>query len=454
MITVAYLNRTNDKVHEEKIVKTFGKCISYDSVNSLLTTKHQISVIAISCSDTSHLLNYIKEIRQSDKFYLTPIILENENDANLLFADGYFSNLDAAFQNYSKIDKLIQHVKDRKVDRWKSKLLSYLFTRPNLSITPIADWKSRLYYTYPLLDLFCAKIENYFYWLDDLFSDGFLNIESMVDQVFCCPFCLSAHMKFTDHCPNCNSINIKKESFLHCFTCGLVAPQSEFLKNDRFVCPRCNSKLKHIGDDYDRPLESGVCNDCNFYYTDTVLVTTCMICEKIYAADSLIKHAFYEYKLTDTGKNNIRYNAIDINNTFSDSINYVNPHFFYSTLDWIILMQQRHTEDCFSVLGFNFLPLMDEFDYERIHDFAEHLRKMFRTTDFCTRLNENNFWIILPKTNPKGTKIIKDRIKNIYSKLMHNKVDKELKIIEFNSSKENIKEENAQILIARLGSSF
>jgi transcription initiation factor TFIIIB Brf1 subunit/transcription initiation factor TFIIB len=452
MDKVAYLNKTDDKVQEKKLEEVFGECLQFDSLSNLFTTKHRISVIAVSCSKTDDLLSCMKRIRQSDRFFLTPVILEDAGDNDFLFADGYFSELDKALKDYNKIDKLIQLLKGRDVDRWKSKLLSYLFTRPNLVITPIADWKNRLYYTYPLLDLFCTNIENYFYWLDDLCSDGLLSVENLIDQVFCCPFCLSAHMKFTDHCPNCNSINIRKENFLHCFTCGLVAPQSEFMKNDRYVCPRCNSKLKHIGDDYDRPLENGVCNDCNFYYMDTVLVAKCMICDKNYPAESLIKRAFHEYKLTDTGKNYIRNNSIDINTMFSDSNNYVNQQYFYSTLDWMILMQQRYAEDFFSILGFNFHMLMDEFDYERIHDFAEHLRRMLRTTDFCTRLSENIFWIILTKTDTKHTTIVKNRIEETYKKLLHDKSEKELEIVQFNSSQKNIKEENAKALIAKLGS--
>ncbi len=452
MTTVAYLNETGDKEYSKKLEKLFGKCLLFDSLKHLLTAKNKNLVIAISCSEADCLLSYIKKIRRSNNHYLTPVVVEAEIDNNFLFADGYFSNLDEAFKNCNKIDKLVQQLKNTDVDRWKSKLLSYLFTRPDLVIAPIADWKSRLYYTYPLVDIFCANIENYFYWLDDLHTEGSLNVENLVDQVFCCPFCLSAHMKFTDHCPNCNSINIRKENFLHCFTCGNVAPQNDFLKNDRFVCPRCNSKLKHIGDDYDRPLESGICNDCNFHYTDTVLEAKCMICEKSYPADSLIKRAFYEYKLTDIGKNHIRYNTFDINEILSDSINYFNQQYFYSALEWMILMQQRYKTDFFSIIGFNFHLLLDDFDYERVHDFAEHLRRMLRTTDICTRLNENIFWIILTKTNSKDAEIVKNRIKEVHAKLMRDDSKKELKIAKFSSSQENTKEENAKVLIAKLGS--
>ncbi len=454
MITVAYLNTTNDKIFEKKLGKLFDKCLVFDSLSKLLSDKQEISVIAIGGLDNDHIQCQLKKIRRSDNHYLTPVILEDKLDGNPLHADGCFSNLNEAIKKCNKIIHLKQQLAHLDVDRWKSKLLSYLFTRPDLAIKPTTDWRSRLYYTYPLLDLFCENIENYFFWLDELFSNNFLQAESLVDQVFCCPFCLSAHMKFTDHCPNCNSINIRKDDFLHCFTCGLVAPQAEFLKDDRFVCPRCNSKLRHIGDDYDRPLENGVCNDCGSTFTDTVLVTQCMICNKIYPAEDLIKRAFYDYKLTDMGKDHIRYNTIDINELFADSINYVNPQFFYSTLNWMIKTQQRYTEDFFSIIGFHFHLLTDDFDYERIHDFAEHIRRLLRDTDFCTRLNENIFWIILPKTNKEQTQLVKDRIAEVHSKLVGNKAGKKLKFVQFTSSKENTKEENAKVLIAKLRSEF
>ena len=450
MNTVAYLNGTDERIHEEKLEKVFGKCLLFDSLEDLLTTKTKVSAIAVNCSETDELLTYIKKIRQSNKAYLVPIILVNEKHDNL-FADGYFSNLNEALDNCNKINNLVQQLKGRKAGTWKSKFLSYLFTRPELVIAPIADWKSKSYYKYPLLELFSKKAENYLFWLDDLQSSAYLNIESLTDQPFCCPFCFSAHIKFTDHCPSCNSISIRKESFLHCFTCGIVAPQAEFMKNDRFVCPRCNSKLKHIGDDYDRPLENGVCNDCNSYHTDTGLAVSCMICDKKYSADSLTKRAFYTYKLTDTGKNYIRYDTIDINSAFADNMSYVNQHFFYYTLGWLISMQKRYAEDFFSIIGFNFYNLIGDFGIERLHDFAKQLRALLRTTDFCTRLNENVFWIILTKTDHQGAETVKDRITKIYSELTKNAADEELKIVQFTSSQENTKEENAKVLIAKLG---
>jgi len=454
MVTVAYINKTSEKIYEKKLDKVFGKCLLFDSIGDLLSAGHEISAIAISCPEPDTLLKYVKKIRRSDNHYLTPIILDEEVDGNFFFADGYLSNLDDTLKNCNKIFKLMQQLTKIYNDRWKSKLLSYLFTRPDTIIAPIPDWKSRLYYTYPLVDLFCENIENYFFWLDELFTNNFLAGESLVDQIFCCPFCLSAHMKFTDHCPNCNSINIRKDDFLHCFSCGLVAPQNEFMKDDRFVCPRCNSKLRHIGDDYDRPLENGVCNDCNSSFTETKLTTQCMICDKIYPAEDLIKRAFYEYKLTDTGKNHIRYNTIDINELFADSINYVSQQFFYSILDWMILSQQRYDTDFFSIIGFAFHLEVDEFDYERVHDFAEHIRRILRTTDFCTRLNENSFWILLPKTNLKGAAFVKNRIAEVHSKLVGDNPKKKLEVVQFTSSKENTKDENAKVVIAKLRSDF
>ena len=451
MSYIAYLDKVGNKINEEKLNKFFGKCIIFQSISCLLASEDEFSAIAIYSNNSEKLLNYIKKIRQSDRCYLTPLILDRKNSSEILFPDGYFDDLEKASVNCQKINRNIKQLNLTNVDRWKSKVLAFLYTRPELVIKPIADWQSRLYYTFPLLDLFCVNIENYFYWLDDLKSDGFLSEENLVDKVFCCPFCLSAHMKFTDHCPNCNSINIREEEFLHCFTCGLVAPQSEFLKNDRFVCPRCNSKLKHIGDDYDRPLENGVCNDCNFYFTETVLEATCMICDKKYPAESLIKRSFYEYKLTEIGKGYIKNNTYDIGQMLADSGNYLTQPHFYSRLDWLILMQRRYKTDFFSIIGLNFKLMMDDFDYERLHDFAEHLRGMLRTTDICTRLHESFFWIVLAKTDSKDVDIVKERIINIYSKLQKDNVKQKLKLVSFSSNPENISDDNAKVLIAKLG---
>ncbi len=452
MNDVIYLDKVGDTAFKKKLNDVFNECTILNSISSLLAIEKQVSAIVVSCADSEKLLSYIKKIRQSDNFYLTPLILDRADGNEFLFPDAYLDNLDISLKDIENINKRILQLDLSDMNRWKSKVLAFLYTRPELVIKPIADWQSRLYYTYPLLDLFCVNIENYFYWLDDLKTDGFLRTENLVDKVFCCPFCLSAHMKFTEHCPNCNSINIRDEDFLHCFTCGLVAPQSEFLKNDRFVCPRCNSKLKHIGDDYDRPLENKVCNDCNFYFTEGLIEATCMICDKKYPTESLIKRDFYEYKLTDTGKNYIRNNTFDIEKVLADTDNYLTSQYFYSTLNWMISMQKRYEKDFFSVLGFNFKFVMDDFDYEMLHDFAEHLRKMLRATDVCTRLNENYFWIILAKTDSKASNIVKEKIFQVYNKLVGSSSERKLKIVDFTSSPENIKDDNAKVLIAKLGS--
>ena len=453
MSIIAYLRKTDDEAYEGKLKKVFKECLPFDSLKTLLASKAKISAIAINESDHDELVNSIKELRRSDKYLLTPIIVQEEKDDDaFLFADGNFENLQSFLKKCDKINKLISQLKGRKAHNWKDKLLLFLYTRPDLLIAPVAHWQTRMYYSYPFVDMFCVDVENYFFWLDDLAKDGFLSIEKLVDQVFSCPFCFSAHLKFTDHCPNCNSINIGEENFLHCFTCGLVSPQNEFLKNDRFVCPRCNSKLKHIGDDYDRPLENGVCNDCNFYYTDTTLMSKCMICQKESSPDSLVKKAFFEYKLTEMGKDHVRSNTVDVKAMLSDSENYVNLQYFYAILDWLIAMFKRANE-IFSVIGFKLQLDSDEFKYEKVHEFADYLRKLLRTTDFCTRINEESFWFILPRTDAKNLEIVKSRILEKYNTLLGEKEPgKELKIVQYTSSeKESLKEENSKVLIATLG---
>ncbi|MCD6183110.1 MAG: diguanylate cyclase [Thermovirga sp.] len=49
------------------------------------------------------------------------------------------------------------------------------------------------------------------------------------------------------------------------------------------------------------------------------------------------------------------------------------------------------------------------------NEIARRLRQLIRGTDVSTRTSVNNLWLLLPKTDKTGAKILSERIKNLES---------------------------------------
>ena len=394
----------------------------------------------------------LKVIRRSQFNYAVPVFIDIEKKEND-FSDGCFSDIENTKKAIKDINVSLELLKNNTVSTWKNKLLTYLFCRQNVSLCADTDVTNSIFYYYPLVELFYEGVENYFYWLDDLFEQNILKRGKLQDRIFTCSYCFSARLRFTDHCPYCNSINIRQGDFLHCFTCGLVAPQEEFINNDRLICPRCNAKLKHFGEDYDRPLESGVCLDCGEYHVDSKLVAYCVDCNKHIDTDNLNKRSIYNFALSDFGRNQVQFNTIDVLPIFIDSTNYVNLEYFYSTLDWIMKMKIRFENEHFSLLGMSIYFKGNSSAYEMVVLLGKRLREILRTTDLCTRASGKYFWFLLPKTDKKGLEVVEERLNEFINNVDESFRDNfQIKTKSFQAENKKIKGMTAKLLIAELSS--
>jgi hypothetical protein len=307
-----------------------------------------------------------------------------------------------------------------------------------------------MFYYYPLVDQFYDGQEDYSFWLEDMANQNIFSKIKLIDRLFCCPHCFSALMKFSEHCPNCGSINVRQEKFVHCFTCGHVAPESKFLKNDRLVCPSCKSKLKLIGEDYDRPLENGVCADCGDYHIDGKIKVFCLTCNKSFATEDLSKKFIYEYRLTEHGRNQIKFGTVSSADIIANELNYIVLNYFIFTLDWYIRMQKRYNDSYFSLLALKIVMDTEVSTYDLIIEFSKLLRSTFRTTDFCSKIDNNTFIILFSKADLAGANIVKTRIDSFINSIKLTRGKFNIKTEYFSSTQENIAEENGQQIIEKL----
>ncbi len=142
-------------------------------------------------------------------------------------------------------------------------LIGWLGINRNRRLTAMKSLESSSIYTYPLIEAFYPDIySTYRYVLSEKARD-ILESEQLMDRIRVCTHCNSGHLNYVEVCPQCSSIDIESQSSLHCFTCGHVGEQQSFQRRGKLECPKCLTQLRHIGVDYDRPLENHVCNQCS-----------------------------------------------------------------------------------------------------------------------------------------------------------------------------------------------
>lgn len=375
------------------------------TLEALLESKKKWSAIFLASIDDNLAL---ETLRRHETLCLIPIFTVLQTNETPL-CDGYCENEIIVINKITHLSQRLDALNLIPLDP-KSRFLAYCYSRAPLDISPHTDWSSPTYYHYPIADLFIEKNYHTPNWLNELAEKNFLTKGKLLHSQFICSHCESGHLSFTERCPNCHNEDITQCPFLHCFTCGLIAPETEFIQGDRLKCPKCNGLLRHVGEDYDRPLESGQCFNCHEFYQEAELWVKCMMCKKNYSPDRLGKSNSRHYHITES-------NAADILNTYFmqhlnvfDEINYIESPFFIALLDWLFALNQRYPEEAFSLIGFTIKLSPEVIPF--LHHFAEQLKGILRTTDVLTRILDEEIWLLLPKTNEEGLNIVLSRINN------------------------------------------
>ncbi|WP_092387130.1 TackOD1 domain-containing metal-binding protein [Halopseudomonas salegens] len=142
----------------------------------------------------------------------------------------------------------------RRPERLEERVVAWLWTRPHASLLPVRNTTVAHMYSYPLISAFANdQPVNEMAWLRLMSEQGWFAAGELIDRIRLCSKCNSARLNYVDLCPECNALDIAREPALHCFTCGHVAAQENFLKDGMMLCPNCLTRLRHIGSDYDRP---------------------------------------------------------------------------------------------------------------------------------------------------------------------------------------------------------
>ncbi len=295
-------------------------------------------------------------------------------------------------------------------------LARYLYLRPDRLLTPERDAGSHQAYRYFLLEAF-ADGESPAALLDTLQARGWLEPRRQVDRLRRCEDCHSVHLNYVDVCPSCQSLDIESAAFIHCFTCSHVAPQKMFAAGGNLVCPNCQTRLRHIGADYNRPLEQLSCHACQASFAEARVLARCLGCGRSHDPEMLPVLVMTEYALSDAGRSAARQGLDKALQAPVPAARGMDTDAFVGMTDWMMALARRHGQAEFSLVGLyltipdGFARRLGEAGLGRLLDaFGVRLRELTRDTDIITRASDHLFWIVLPQTPRAGAKSLLKKI--------------------------------------------
>jgi len=194
-------------------------------------------------------------------------------------------------QKTSKI-KRAELYKDRNTQAFIGKFLSGEISE----VEPVYDPK--LGYRYPIVEAIVGDAANVEDFLNRLCEAGILE-RRLYDKIIYCPKCGSANISVHYCCPYCKSFNIQKSSLVEHVKCGYMDIEENFLKGNKFICPKCHEELKKLDVDYRRAGTWCVCKDCSKSFDIPVTAHFCRECHaKSTFEDAVIKDV-YGYSLKE-----------------------------------------------------------------------------------------------------------------------------------------------------------
>lgn len=348
----------------------------------------------------------------------------------------------------------------------ESRALSWLWTGPNRQLRAVRDPSNAELYAYPILEALSTQaVEQDFFWVLQFMSQqGWISTGQLTDRVRLCTNCNSGHLNYVDVCPDCHSLSIEREPALHCFVCGHVGPQEKFAQDRGLFCPNCLSQLRHIGSDYDRPIENYRCRDCKAFFIDADVQVRCLDCEHTHSTEQLKVREIFDYHLTDTGRMRCRLGllgqSIDIDTHF-DFQGLLKHEPFMLSIDWLLEIERRYGRPMFSIVGIrlvNFQESLQEMGerqgYALLDAVVARLVKIVRETDRCMRTSEDIIWILLPETGLEGAEIVVKRLKELAELFEQAKADIEIRSTRYSAPENVMADEDANALIGRLTSAL
>lgn len=401
-----------------------------------------------------------QDLRATPETCLLPVFLQRDMGPRLaVLCDGVPSGPQARDNDLQAIRSRMQALAPEVVRQGQDfRLLAYLYCRPEFELVAVENWQAPSIYTYPLAEVLAENGTRVNPWLRQLVERQYLEPTRLISRIRHCPQCEGCHHNYVDVCPHCTSIAIASKPFLHCFTCGHVAPEETYLAGGLLTCPNCRANLRHIGADYDRPMDNYLCRDCGQSFAEPDVIAQCLGCGVRNDPEKLVPEDIYALRLNERGQVAARTGSLEDIYALLDNLNYVRPTYFEALVDWLHALCRRYDEELFSLLGIrlkNIEALTDQLGRHRTAElfdaFAIRLRESIRLTDLTTRTSQRNLWILLPKTGAAGRKILRSRIVDLKGQTRQDEdVALDFEVVGYSAPDDMLADEPARLTMARI----
>lgn len=265
---------------------------------SLISSPKIFSAVVLDGDDSAPLVS----LRSKEEWFETPIFALKPKLAEHPLSDGPLpQDLKAFLAVVEDRSRKISSDLDYTAD---TAILTYLWKVETRRLA--ASFQLRHTHLYEYVQLTALGVTNAPKWLAEAEERGWIIPDRVVDRTRNCGECGGAHLNYVDRCPFCDALDISSEQAIHCFTCGLVEEEGAFNRGQRLVCPKCQTALKHIGTDYDRPIERYRCRDCGERFNDGKVKATCLECGSINAQSDLLTKNYRSYRIGPAGESLLR----------------------------------------------------------------------------------------------------------------------------------------------------
>ncbi|MGL5949772.1 MAG: diguanylate cyclase domain-containing protein [Aeromonas sp.] len=363
-------------------------------------------------------------LRADSKRYRQPIFCVNASPLAPMLADGLLAQLSERAPVILERLALI-NVHDHPDEL--EKLAWFGWPRPHFQLLPQWQPAARQGYGYPLLDcLFAQKIDligrgdpnqgvHASHFLPQLVGERVLEISRLVDRVRLCGHCHGGHLNFIDVCPACRHIAIEAKPAVHCFTCGHVEDQDKFMQQGSLRCPKCVTQLRHIGVDYDRPLEKYHCQSCHARFMEAAVEARCHACGQAHQPDNLLVAPVYEYSLGQLARHIAREGTQQLQVPLTWGRDVPMEHFPW-LLQWTNSLLERHggVHSLLAIKVERLAQLRAQLGLiatgQRLAALLTRLQALFRDTDVVCQYGENGLVLLLPYTDEPAQRLLQERV--------------------------------------------
>ena len=370
-------------------------------------TRQPVLLLNLSADEQDRVLQVV---RRDPSRYLYPVFCVLQSPLSPMLSDGLLPQLEDRAPDM--LERLLLLTPREHPDEME-KLAWYSWPRAHFRLLPRWQAGCRQGYSYPLLD--CLLGSDAGASLPQLVYERLLQSGQLVDRIRLCNSCDSAHLNFVDVCPECSHIAIQAKPAVHCFTCGYVDDQDAFMQQGVLRCPKCVTTLRHIGVDYDRPLEKYRCLSCHARFMEAAVQARCHECGQVHKPDDLVVSPIYEYRIGKLARHIAREGTQQLHLPLTWGAPMAMDHFPW-LLQWSNSLLQRHggSHTLLAIRVEHLAELRTELGLLktqlRLGALLARLQALFRDTDVVCQYADDQLLLLLPHANVEDWQILQERI--------------------------------------------